>query len=54
MGSAPVVIRYYCSENVGGLGDVAGRARIAAAETGKEYERMIEAVGICFWGSLIP
>lgn len=43
-GSAPVIIRYYCPENVGGLGDVVGRARKAAIETGKEYERMIEAV----------
>ncbi|KAF7968856.1 hypothetical protein HWV62_29172 [Athelia sp. TMB] len=42
-GSAPVIIRYYCPEDVGGLGDVAGRARAAAAATGKEYERMIEA-----------
>ncbi|KAF7979345.1 hypothetical protein HWV62_42773 [Athelia sp. TMB] len=41
-GSAPVIIRYYCPEDVGGLGDVPGRARAAAAATGKEYERMIE------------
>ncbi|KZP33059.1 hypothetical protein FIBSPDRAFT_881855 [Athelia psychrophila] len=40
-GSAPVIIQHYCPGNVGGLGDVAGRAQKAAVGTGKEYERMV-------------
>ncbi|KAF8176084.1 hypothetical protein BJ912DRAFT_987553 [Pholiota molesta] len=49
-GSAPVIIRYYCPENVGGLGDVAGRAKtnFEAAGEGAVLERFIEAVSIHF------
>jgi hypothetical protein len=49
-GSAPVIIRYYCAENVGGLGDVAGRAKktFEAAGEGAVLERFIEAVSIPF------
>lgn len=45
-GSAPVIIRYYCPENVGGLGDVVGRAQknFEAAGEGAVLERFIEAV----------
>ncbi|KAF5314295.1 hypothetical protein D9619_011866 [Psilocybe cf. subviscida] len=54
-GSAPVIIRYYCPENVGGLGDVVGRAQknFEAAGEGAVLERFIEAEYGRFSGEII-
>ncbi|KAF9477697.1 UDP-Glycosyltransferase/glycogen phosphorylase [Pholiota conissans] len=54
-GSAPVIIRYYCPENVGGLGDVAGRAKKNFEEAGEGavLERFIEAEYGRFSGEVI-
>jgi hypothetical protein len=47
-GSVPVIIRYYCHENVGGLGDVAVRARKKFDEEGVVLERLVAVVSMPF------